>query len=321
MIIVLVHESGQTRRTDRVDPAWLAPGAPQTFWLDIEAPGPDEARLLSETFHFHELAIEDALAEIHHPKIESYDGFLYLILHGIMVQERQRGFATQDVDFFLGSNYLVTIHHSPSRSIAEAQVVCGRHPGVLAEGSPSLLHRIVDAIVDHYRPVVDALEERLEQLERIVFEQPTKNPLRDVLALKQDVASLRRIALPERDAVGRLARREFPQIPDPLAYRFRDVYDHLVSVTDEAISFQDRVTGLLDAYLSSQSNRLNQVMKVLTVIATIFMPLTVLTGLWGMNVPLPRFPGDDVMQFWWVLAVMLISTGGMLWIFRFLRWL
>src|SRR5947208_6783000 len=125
-----------------------------------------------------------------------------------------------------------------------------------------------------------------------------------------------RMTLPERDSVGRLARREFPQIPDRLAYRFRYVYDHLVNLTDEAVSLQDRVTGLLDAYLSSQSNRLNQVMKVLTVISTIFMPLTVLTGMWGMNVGLPTFPGGDAAQFWWVVAVMAISSTVMLWVFR-----
>jgi magnesium transporter len=321
MNTVLVYEAGQTRRAEAVDPAWLAAGATVTFWVDIEQPDPSDARLLSDTFHFHELAIEDALSQIHHPKIESYDGFLYLILHGIVPGADQRGFATQDVDFFLGANYLVTVHHSPSRSIVEEQVLCSRHPGVLAEGPPSLLHRIVDTIVDHYRPEVDVLEERLESLERIVFEEPATNPLREILALKQDVASLRRITLPERDAVGRLARREFPQIPDALAYRFRDVFDHLVNLTDEAVSFQDRVTGLLDAYLSSQSNRMNQVMKVLTVISTIFMPLTVLTGMYGMNVGLPKFPGGEASQFWWILGAMLGSSVGMLWMFRKMRWL
>jgi len=135
------------------------------------------------------------------------------------------------------------------------------------------------------------------------------------------VASLRRVALPERDAVGRLARREFPQITETVAYRFRDVYDHLVRLTDEAVFLQDRVTGLLDAYLSNQSNRLNQVMKVLTVIATIFMPLTVLTSMYGMNVPLPSFPGGQAAQFWWLCGFMLGISTVMLWVFRRMRWI
>ena len=258
------------------------------FWVDIEHAEAEDARLLRDSFGFHELAVEDALSEIHHPKIEHYDKFLYLILHGIVADKSAAGFCTQDIDFFLGANYLVTIHSQPSRSISQQQEVCVRHGSVFSEGPPALLHRIVDAMVDHYRPEVDRLEERLEEVERLVFEEPRTNPLRAILMLKQDVASLRRITLPERDAIGRLARREFAEIPDSLAYQFRDVYDHLVNIVDEAVSFQDRVTGLLDAHLSSQSNRLNQVMKVLTVISTIFMPLTVLTGMWGMNMALPH---------------------------------
>jgi magnesium transporter len=321
VITVLLLQNGQIQRTDTVDPAWLAPDSGVVFWVDIGAPQEDGARLLRDVFHFHDLAVEDALSEVHHPKIERYDTFLYLILHGIVTDKNQHGFVTQDVDFFLGRNYLVTVHGHPSRSISQLQEICVRHSAVLAQGAPGLVHRIVDAMVDHYRPEVDRLEEHLEELERVVFEDPHVNPLRKILMLKQDVASLRRITLPERDAIGRLARREFPEIPDALAYQFRDVYDHLVNLTDEALSLQDRVTGLLDAYLSSQSNRLNQVMKVLTVISTIFMPLAVLTGVWGMNVRLPRFPGTDDVQFWWVAALMLTCSGAMLWMFRKMRWL
>jgi magnesium transporter len=154
-----------------------------------------------------------------------------------------------------------------------------------------------------------------------VFEAPGPNPLRDLLVLKRDIAALRRVALPQRDAVGRLARREFPEISEALAYRFRDVYDHLVRFTDEAVFLQDSVTGLLDAHLSNQSNRLNQVMKVLTVIATIFMPLTVLTGMYGMNVGLPAFPGGQAVQFWWIAGLMLGLSLVMLAFFRRMRWL
>jgi len=321
MITVLVRQHGVTAPAAAVDPAWLAPGADVMFWVDIEGPGDDARRLLADTFHIHELAIEDALAEIHHPKVEAYDGLLYLILHGIAPGAGDVGFVTNDIDFFVGSNFLITVHHQPSRSIETERDACLRHTTLLDEGPASLAHRIIDRLVDHYNPEVDRLEERLERLEQIVFDRPAENPLKQMLALKSDVASLRRVALPQRDAVGRLARREFPQIPDQLSYRFRDVYDHLVRLTDEAIFLQDRVTGLLDAYLSNQSNRLNQVMKVLTVIATIFMPLTVLTSLYGMNVTLPHLPGGPDAQFWWVMGMMVGISGAMLWVFHRMRWL
>ncbi len=321
MITILVHRNGHAERVETVDPAWLLPGAPEKVWVDIELPEPAAQDLLQKTFKLHELSLEDALSAIHHPKIELFDQYLYLILHGIRAADGGTGFSTNDVDFFLGERFLVTVHTAPSRSISQEQQLCLRNANALGEGPAGLLHRIVDAMVDHYRPEVDALEERLDVLEDRVFENPGVNPVREILALKRDVSSLRRVALPQRDAVGRLSRREFQLIPDAMAYRFRDVYDHLVQLTDEAIFFQDRVTGLLDAYLSSQSNRLNQVMKVLTVMSTIFMPLTVLTGLYGMNVPIPHLPGPPEAQFWWIVGFCVATVVAMLAVFRWKEWL
>jgi magnesium transporter len=321
MHIVLLHRHGETVRVDAVDPAWLTDAAEEIVWADIENPDEPDRQLLSEVFRVHELAIEDAISEIHHPKIERYDNLLYLILHGVASEAGSPGFVTQDVDFLLGRNFIVTVHQARSRSIETERRVCERHVDVLAEGPLALCHRIVDRMVDHYGPEVDGLEDRLEALERLVFEAPGPSPMKELLVLKRDIAALRRVASPQRDAVGRLARREFPEIGEALAYRFRDVYDHLVRFTEEALFLQDRVTGLIDAHLSNQSNRLNQVMKVLTVIATIFMPLTVLTGIYGMNVDLPAFPGGPGVQFWWIAALMLALSAMMLWFFRRMRWL
>lgn len=321
MLTVLVERDGRVEQTDAVDPAWIEPGATALVWADIQAPDETDRRLLLDIFHVHELAVEDALADIHFPKIETYDTLLYLILHGIVPCRDEAGFDTQDVDFFVGSNFLVTVHNEPSRSIEAERAVCLRHTDLFADGAIGLCHRIVDRLVDHYGPEVDKLEDRLEAMEGVVFDAAAANPLKELLALKRDVASLRRVALPERDAVGRLARREFPQISEAIGYRFRDVHDHLVRLTDEAVFLQDRVTGLLDAYLSNQSNRLNQVMKVLTVIATIFMPLTVLTSMYGMNVALPTFPGGPAAQFWWLCGLMLGTSAVMLWGFRRMRWI
>ena len=154
-----------------------------------------------------------------------------------------------------------------------------------------------------------------------MFDSPRENLIKPILGLKRDVASMRRVLLPQRDVVGRLARREFTAISEQISYRFRDVYDHLVRLTDESMLFHDRLSSLLDAHLTSVSTRLNQVMMVLTVIATIFMPLTVLTGMWGMNVPLPDFPGGETVQFWWILGIMLAVSGVMLWVFHKRGWM
>ena len=321
MITVFRHREGSTDCVDRVEPAWLIPASGVWVWVDLSNPTQEEGRVLADVFKFHELAIEDALSEIHHPKVESYGDYLYLILHGIDFRESEHCFRTQDVDFFLGQQFLVTVHPGSSRSLEKMREVCGRNERALGEGPAALLHRLVDSMVDHYRPEIDKLNERLDALEIEIFEQPNPTLSRKILDFKSDVSSLRRVVLPQRDAIARLGRREFPIISEQIAYRFRDVHDHLVRLVDEAMFFQDRVTSLLDAHLSLVSNQLNGVMKVLTIIATIFMPLTVITGMWGMNVPIPHLPGGGGAQFWWVGALMLMLAAVMLWYFRKQRWI
>jgi len=141
------------------------------------------------------------------------------------------------------------------------------------------------------------------------------------MKLKRELAQMRRVLIPQRDAIGRLGRREFPTISDEMAFRFRDVYDHVVRLADEVILFQDRMTGVLEVNLASISNRLNQIMKVLTVMSTIFLPLTVLTGMWGMNIDLPHLPGGAGAQFWWITGIMLAVSGAMLAVFRMNKWI
>jgi magnesium transporter len=321
LITVFKYQAGHTTCAGQVDPAWLDPASGAMLWVDLSAPTPDETRVLADVFHFHELSIEDAVTEIHHPKIEPYPEYLYLILHGIDFKAKEHCFRTLDVDFFLGATYLVTVHAGISRSIAKVNEVCRKNSGALSEGPGALMHRIIDTMVDHYRPEVDKLGDRLDRMEKEIFQHPDPHLARRILDFKRDVASLRRVVLPQRDAVGRLARREFPVITEALSYRFRDVYDHLVRLSDEAMFFQDRISSLLDAHLAAVSNALNAVMKVLTIIATVFMPLGVVVGLYGMNVELPAFPGGPAAQFWWIMAGMAATTGVMLWFFRRRKWL
>jgi magnesium transporter len=321
LISVYKYEGGTTRKVERVDPAWLEANSGVSVWVDLDRPTPEEARVLTDVFHFHDLAVEDALSESHHPKIESYGEYLYLILHGIDFSASEHCFTTKDIDFFLGPSYLVTVHPGVSRSIGKIVNVCTRNDRILGEGPGALLYRIVDTMVDNYRPEIDKLEQRLDAIEEEVLQQANAELSRQILNFKKDVGSLRQVVLPQRDAVARLARREFALIDEQLAYRFRDVHDHLVRLSDEAMFFQDRITSILDVHFAAVSNQLNQVMKVLTIIATLFMPLTVLTGMYGMNVPLPHLPGGEHAQFWWVCIIMFTMSGGMLLFFRRRGWI
>jgi magnesium transporter len=321
VLTVYYLANGRTEVAPRVDPAWLDPDNGVVFWADYVQPSADDAQELARTFGFHELAIEDALSETHQPKVESYPGYLYLILHGIDYEVSEHVFGTHDLDFFLSATYLVTVHDGRSRSISRVADVCLRSEHVLQEGSAALLHRIVDSMIDNYRPEVDELDEWIDEVEQQVFDAPTSLQVRDILELKRDVTSLRRVIVPQRDVVGRLARREFPEIDQTVAYRFRDVHDHLVRIADEAMLFNDRITGLLEAHLSATSNRLNEIMKVLTILTTIFAPLTVITGLYGMNVTLPHLPGGEAAQFWWVAGLMTASVASMLWYLHRRGWI
>lgn len=321
MTRIFVHAHGATREVTSVDPAWLKPGSGVTVWADFVEPTEAEGRMLSEVFSFHDLAVESALQREPHPKIESYGDYLYLVFHGINFHAPEHTFETHDTDFFLGASFLVTVHDGRRRSIAHVTELCERTAHILAEGPVALLHRIVDTMVDHYRPEADELEERLEEIEKSVIEENHEGLMGDILAVKRDISMLRRIVVPQRDAVGRLARREFDIVNQEMAYRFRDVYDQFARMAEDAIVFQDRVTGILDAHLASVSNRLADVSRLLAVIATLFGPLTVITGLFGMNVPLPSLVGEGTAQFWEIVAVMVLASAGMYAWFKKSGWL
>jgi magnesium transporter len=319
VISVFVHERGETTIVERVEPQWLDPSSQAVVWVDLSEPSADESQILQDVFHFHPLSVEDARSKLQFPKVESYPGYLYLVLHGIDVKKGQ-SVTTRDVDFFIGRNFLVTVHDGQSKTIERLRGVCDRHSRLLGDGPMALTHRLIDSMVDDYRPVVEEIETRIGTLEDLAF-TGKENLSRQLLKMKRELASLRRVLVPQRDAIARLARREFPQISDELSFRFRDVYDHLVRLTEEAVLFQERVTGIFEVNLTLVSNRLNQVMKVLTVMSTIFMPMTVLTGMWGMNIALPRFPGPDAAQFWWVTGILATMSATMLALFRRKGWI
>jgi magnesium transporter len=320
LIRYFVHRDGRTEKADHLDRAWLLPESGVVVWADIPEPTEEDAAVLRDAFGLHELPVEAAVKRETNPKVESYGRYLYIVLHGINFQAAEHTFETHETDFFLAPNFLVTIHDGQRRSIAHISELCGRADHILAEGPVALLHRIVDTMVDHYRPEVDELEQRLDEIEKEVIEDPSQALTGDILAVKRDVTTLRRIVIPQRDVVGRLARREFDLIGQEMAYRFRDVYDQFVRMADDSIVFQDRVTGILDAFLASVSNRLANVSRSLAVIAALFGPMTVVTGLFGMNVPLPTLFGSPEYQFWEIVGIMAVSSTVLFFWFKKSGW-
>lgn len=320
MIRYYLHREGRTAVVETLDPSWLQPGSGVQVWADVAEPTDEDGAVLRTVFGIHELAVADALGTSHHPKVELFGDILYVVLHGINFHAEEHAFDTHDTDFFVTAQWLVTVHDGRRRSIAHVSELCGKSSRFLAEGPVALMHRIVDTMMSHYLPEIDELEQWLDDLERQVLESPGQRLTGEILAVKRDISSLRRIVIPQRDVLSRLSRREFEAIGLEMSYRFRDVHDQLVRMADDAMIFQDRVSGILDAHLATTSNQLAQASKLIAVVATLFGPLTVLTGLYGMNVPLPHLPGGETAQFWWVVAMMAAASITMFVWFRRSGW-
>ena len=321
MITYYVLRNGITHQLETIEPAWLRPGSEVRVWADVQEPTAQDADVLRNLFNIHPLAVQDALETLQHPKIETYPQLLYVVLHGINFKSESDEFDTHDTDFFLTLEFLVTVHDGKRRSIQQICKLCLDNEIVLREGTVALMHRIVDRMVEHYRPEVDELESRLDLVEEQVIEMPSNELTREILAIKRDISGMRRIVLPQRDVVGRLSRREFEIIDQEMSYRFRDVFDQLVRMSDDAIIFQERVTGILDAHLASISNQLALSSQRLAAVATIFGTLTVITGVYGMNVRFPWIAEGSLGPFWAIMGLMLAVTTVFFVIFRRRRWL
>ena len=285
MIRVLAHHPQHGLRAE-IPPAEL-PGLlgqeEWKMWVDLERLTKEEAAVLADVFHFHPLAIEDCETPRHHPKIDDYGDYLFLIVHGVTPETSHREFRTRELDLFLARRYLVTYHREKLRSIQAGMDACAKNSNVLASGPDFLMHLILDSLVDRYLPVVDVFAKAIEGIEDRIFHRPGAEQIDEILKVKRAIVRLRRISGHQREILHRLARGEFSQIQPRCAIYLRDVFDHLVRVTDLAEAYRELASGALEGYLSSVSVRLNETMKVLTVFATIFIPLTFIAGVYGMN--------------------------------------
>ena len=255
------------------------------IWVDMESPTAADEQVLLDVFHFHPLTVEDCRENRHYPKIEEFPGYIYFIVHGVRADTSPDRFNTIELDGFLGSNYVITYHHDTFRSINNVKQLLRTSPIACQRGSAFLLHQILDQVVDYYSPVLDEFDTRVSELEDEIFtlKKPNNEILSEIMDLKRSVLRLRRISNKQMDILLRMSRGEFHLIPEEMRPFYRDVYDHIVRVTDLAESYRDLIGGSLEAYLSVVSNRMNEIMKVLTIFSAIMLPLTFIAGVYGMN--------------------------------------
>lgn len=297
--MISIYVSDEHGRMHTIAPAELREllkRAPDTmYWVDLDDPSTEEEELvLRKTMHFHDLAILDCRRERlepsrgdHLPKVEDYGHYLFSIVNPVHMGTENRDaipqIVTRQLNVFLGENFIVTHHYEKNEAITQVASSCSRNTLLLKRGPDFIYHLILDAMVDKLSPILDTFDGIIERLEDDIFQRHTSTILPRILGMKRQVFQLRRITTYQREMVYRLSRGEFSLITQEEIAYYRNVYDHLVRASELAESYRDILTGLLDAYLSMTSNRLNETMKVLAIISTFFLPLTFIAGVYGMN--------------------------------------
>ena len=276
---------------------------------------------LNKCFGLHPLVVEDILNTNQRPKLEDFGGYMYIVLKMIFLTDPRQEVMTEQVSLILGPNYLISFQESETDVFEPIRERIRSGKGRLRKlGADYLAHALLDTIVDHYFIILEKLGEDVEDLEEALTNNPVPRTLQAVHHLKREMILLRKSVWPLREVISGLERAETPLIQPTTGIYLRDIYDHTIQVIDNIETFRDMLSGMIDIYLSSISNRMNEIMKVLTIIATIFIPLTFIVGLYGMN-----FKYMPELEWRWgyplVLLILLTVSVFMLFYFRRKKWL
>ncbi len=302
--------------------------AGKRMWIDLERKSPEAQALLDDVLKIHPLTIEDIWGPRSQPKVDDFDDYLYVIIHGIGAAKKDK-LELVEIDIVIGQNWLLTHDHA-GLVTDDIGTELDHSPRLLQKGVAWLAHAVLDRAVDRYLPVIDQLDAEIEALEDDVLSKAGtkagKNVLARILGFKRTLQELRRMAIHQREILLRLSRGDFGEIPPDAIPFFRDVYDHFLRINDIAEGYRDLVTSSLDAYLSVQSNRMNEVMKTLTLMSTIMLPLTFIAGVYGMNfkteVSKYNMPELDwIYGYPFALGLMVVVAVAIFWWFRHKGWI
>jgi magnesium transporter len=292
------------------------------FWLDILRPDQADYAMLRELFRFHPLALEDAEHLGQRAKLDDYDKFQFLVVYGAATETAEEDDLVE-VHCFLSERFLVSVHRDESPAFEDVRRWCLAQPARAGE-AVATLYRLVDELVDSFFPVLADFDDRIDVLEDSVFRRPDEAQLQEIFRMKRTLVGFRKAITPERDLFARLVTGALtlPGMTPDAEHYYRDVYDHLIRISDLIDSYRDLMTGTMDVYLSTVSNRLNSVMKTLTIIATIFMPLTWLTGFFGQNFGfLVQHIGSGATFVGLGLVLEVAAVGFLVYLFRRRGWL
>ncbi|MFO8011089.1 MAG: magnesium/cobalt transporter CorA [Dehalococcoidia bacterium] len=291
------------------------------MWIDIENATVEDGRLLADILHFHPLAIADCISKnIHPPKIDEFEDHIFIVVHGINYHSEADVLETAELGLFLGKNYVVTSHDVPMNSVSFMKESIRSKPRRMRGGADFLAYDLIDRVVDFIMPVIDTMQEKCEEIEIEAIEQPSRETIATILKLKRSIMALNRIILPQRDILNSLSRGDFSLVSERALIYYRNIYDHIVRIAMSCQEIRDLLDNVLSTYLSSVANRQNQTMKVLAIVAAIFMPLTLVAGIYGMN-----FENMPELKWEWgyfgVVGIIGTVILIMLWIFWARNWI
>ncbi len=285
------------------------------FWLDLTDPDQKEVAALEETFSFHPLALEDMVKRGQRPKLEDFGNYMFLVYYGA-VEGKDGGIELEEVHAFLSGGYIVTSHERSCTVLEEARE---RFDAQAPSSEQFVIYRVLDGLTDSFFPILERLDERMETLDGEIFDRPQPRQLEEITTVRRELVRLRRVVTPQRDLLARGVDDilEIPGLEADSRNYFRDVYDHAIRISDQIDSYRDLLAGTRDAYLSVVSNRLNQITKQLTVVATIFLPLSFVVGFFGQNFKWMVTRVDSAAAFF-VLGIgsLILSVVGLLIWFR-----
>ncbi|MBM3823271.1 MAG: magnesium/cobalt transporter CorA [Verrucomicrobia bacterium] len=298
------------------------------LWVDLEDPTPEETKFfLEDVFRFHPLSIEDCVMVTPSPKVEEYvpkeeDRFapyLFMVIHAVDYSRKDGVFATSELNFFLGKNFLVTFHEVAMKSMQAVEERCIRSNVLVARAPDRVAHILLDALVENYKPALEELALEIGDLEQQALQHPSSRTLNKILQVKKEVMHLRQIIGPQREVLSRFAKGEFKLIRPHLVPYYRDVHDRLFHIAELAQSYTDSLTGILQVYLNMSSNQTGEVVKFLTMITAITTPMMMVGTWYGMN--FETMPEVKWAHGYGLASVVtLISTVATVWYFKKRRW-
>ena len=323
----LILEGDKAIQTTEYSVLEAAHAEGKTFWLELDERSDEATKFLGEVLKVHPLAIDDVWNDVGLPKVDDYDDYVQIIIHGIKVDDqtsKEVPLQLAELDVLIGKNWVVThAHDEKVCAILPVQLEVERNPRLLKKGPAWIAHAVMDRMVDEYMPLIDRFDAQIEEIEEQILAGTTKSDrqvIPKIIRIKRSLQMLRRTTIYQREILLRLARAEFDEIPRELVPFYRDVYDHFARVTELVDSYRELVTSLLEAQFSMQSNRMNEIMKRLTIISTIMLPLSLVAGIYGMNF---KHMPELEWRFGYPMALGImasVATGIITW-FRVKRWI